>query len=144
MSSDFGIGLGADTLCALLLASFLLLFTTEWESSMNSSPGHMKWTFTSSRSNSLPFFPFLLLPTDLLKAPMRQNLPILLGLLGIWNSTFMGHETRAILPYGQALLRFPAHIQQVRDSPLLLSRSFAFPLTFGTVRYGEQWQTCGS
>lgn len=50
---------------------------------------------------------------DFPKAPMRQNLPILLGLLGIWNSTFMGHETRAILPYGQALLRFPAHIQQV-------------------------------
>lgn len=29
---------------------------------------------------------------------MRQNLPVLLGLLGIWNSTFLGHETRAILP----------------------------------------------
>jgi glucose-6-phosphate isomerase len=44
---------------------------------------------------------------------MRQNLPVLLGLLGIWNSTFLGHETRAILPYAQALLRFPAHIQQL-------------------------------
>lgn len=44
---------------------------------------------------------------------MRQNLPVILGLLGVWNSTFLGHETRAILPYAQALLRFPAHIQQV-------------------------------
>jgi glucose-6-phosphate isomerase len=48
------------------------------------------------------------------EAPMRQNLPVLLGMLGLWNSTFLGHETRAILPYAQALLRFPAHIQQVR------------------------------
>ncbi len=47
------------------------------------------------------------------EAPLRQNLPVLLGLLGVWNSTFLLHETRAILPYSQALLRFPAHIQQL-------------------------------
>jgi glucose-6-phosphate isomerase len=52
--------------------------------------------------------------THFFEAPMRQNLPVLLGMLGLWNSTFLGHETRAILPYAQALLRFPAHIQQVR------------------------------
>jgi glucose-6-phosphate isomerase len=51
--------------------------------------------------------------THYFEAPLRQNLPILLGLLGVWNSTFLGHATRAILPYAQALLRFPAHIQQV-------------------------------
>ncbi|CAN0397977.1 unnamed protein product, partial [Discosporangium mesarthrocarpum] len=43
----------------------------------------------------------------------RQNIPVLMGLLGVWNSTFLGHATRALLPYSQALLRFAAHIQQV-------------------------------
>ena len=38
---------------------------------------------------------------------------MLLGALGVWNSTFLGHGVRALLPYSQALLRFPAHIQQV-------------------------------
>jgi glucose-6-phosphate isomerase len=46
-------------------------------------------------------------------APLRDNIPIILGLLGVWNSTFLGYETRAILPYAQALKRLPAHIQQV-------------------------------
>jgi len=48
-----------------------------------------------------------------LEAPLRSNLPVLLGLLGLWNSSFLGHNCRAILPYSQALLRFAAHIQQV-------------------------------
>lgn len=47
------------------------------------------------------------------EAPLRGNLPVLLGLLGIWNSSFLGHPARAILPYAQALSRFPAHIQQL-------------------------------
>lgn len=46
-------------------------------------------------------------------APLRDNIPVILGLLGVWNSTFLGYSTRAILPYAQALKRFPAHIQQV-------------------------------
>jgi glucose-6-phosphate isomerase len=50
-----------------------------------------------------------------LEAPLRQNLPVLMGLIGVWNSTFLGHGTRALLPYSQALLRFAAHIQQVRS-----------------------------
>ena len=47
------------------------------------------------------------------ETPLEENLPVVLGLLGIWNSSFMGYNTRAILPYCQALLRFAAHIQQV-------------------------------
>jgi len=42
----------------------------------------------------------------------HKSLPGILGLLGFYNS-LMGYETRAILPYSQALLRFAAHIQQV-------------------------------
>ena len=46
-------------------------------------------------------------------APLDQNLPVMLGLVGLWNSSFLGHPARAVLPYSQALLRFPAHLQQV-------------------------------
>lgn len=46
-------------------------------------------------------------------APLRDNVPVILGLLGVWNSTFLGYSTRALLPYAQALKRLPAHIQQV-------------------------------
>ena len=44
---------------------------------------------------------------------LSQNLPVMLGLLGFYNTHICGHEARVILPYSQALLRFPAHIQQV-------------------------------
>ncbi|WP_446010229.1 glucose-6-phosphate isomerase [Candidatus Electrothrix sp.] len=43
---------------------------------------------------------------------ITQNLPLLMALLGIWNRNFLGYNTLAILPYSQALLRFPAHLQQ--------------------------------
>ena len=48
-----------------------------------------------------------------LTANLRDNIPVILGLLGVWNSTFLGYSTRALLPYSQALKRLPAHIQQV-------------------------------
>jgi len=43
---------------------------------------------------------------------LRVNVPLLLALLGIWNHNFLGHPTVAVLPYSQALSRFPAHLQQ--------------------------------
>jgi glucose-6-phosphate isomerase len=43
---------------------------------------------------------------------MRDNLPLLMAMLGIWNRNFLGCNTVAVLPYSQALLRFPAHLQQ--------------------------------
>lgn len=48
-----------------------------------------------------------------LKAPPEDNLPLLAALLGIWNRNFLGHPTLAVIPYSQALLRFPAHLQQL-------------------------------
>mmetsp|Transcript_10706 Transcript_10706/g.23705 ORF Transcript_10706/g.23705 Transcript_10706/m.23705 type:complete len:747 (-) Transcript_10706:88-2328(-) len=48
-----------------------------------------------------------------LNAPMKENIPIIMGLLGVWNSSFMGYNSRALIPYAQALLRLPAHIQQL-------------------------------
>src|SRR5437867_8470159 len=46
-------------------------------------------------------------------APFERNLPVLLGLLGIWNTNFLGAETVAVLPYEQYLKRFPAYLQQL-------------------------------
>jgi len=48
-----------------------------------------------------------------LSAPFRSNIPVLMGLLGVWNSSFLHCATRALLPYAQALLKFAPHIQQV-------------------------------
>lgn len=45
-------------------------------------------------------------------APLSENLPVLLGLIGIWYNNFFGAETEAILPYDQYLHRFPAYFQQ--------------------------------
>ncbi len=46
-------------------------------------------------------------------APFQQNLPVLMGLLGIWNADFLGARTVAVLPYEQYLKRFPAYLQQL-------------------------------
>ena len=46
-------------------------------------------------------------------APVRQNLPMLLGLLGFYHRNVLGYPSRAILPYDQRLLRFPAYLQQL-------------------------------
>jgi glucose-6-phosphate isomerase len=46
-------------------------------------------------------------------APLRDNLPVLLGLLAVWNQDFLGAETHAVLPYDGRLHRFPAYLQQL-------------------------------
>jgi glucose-6-phosphate isomerase len=46
-------------------------------------------------------------------APFEKNLPVLLGLLGIWYADFFGAQTIAVLPYEQYLKRFPAYLQQL-------------------------------
>src|SRR5215831_12435677 len=46
-------------------------------------------------------------------APFEQNLPVLLGLVGIWNIDLLGADTLAVLPYAEDLLLFPAWLQQL-------------------------------
>jgi glucose-6-phosphate isomerase len=46
-------------------------------------------------------------------APFGSNLPVLMGLLAVWNNDFLGAETVAVLPYEQYLKRFPAYLQQL-------------------------------
>ena len=46
-------------------------------------------------------------------APFEVNMPILMGLLSVWNNDFLGAQTVAVLPYEQYLKRFPAYLQQL-------------------------------
>jgi glucose-6-phosphate isomerase len=46
-------------------------------------------------------------------APFEKNLPALMGLLAVWNQSFLGAHTIAVLPYDQYLERFPAYLQQL-------------------------------
>jgi glucose-6-phosphate isomerase len=46
-------------------------------------------------------------------APFERNLPVLMGLLALWNTNFLGAATVAVLPYEQYLKRFPAYLQQL-------------------------------
>jgi len=46
-------------------------------------------------------------------APLEENVPALMGLLGVWYTNFFGAQTHAVLPYSQDLGRFPAYLQQL-------------------------------
>ena len=46
-------------------------------------------------------------------APFARNLPVVMGLLGVWYNNFFGAQTVAVLPYEQYLKRFPAYLQQL-------------------------------
>jgi glucose-6-phosphate isomerase len=45
--------------------------------------------------------------------PFEKNLPVLMALLSVWNTNFLGAESIAVLPYEQYLKRFPAYLQQL-------------------------------
>ena len=51
--------------------------------------------------------------THFATAPLAQNAPVIMGLLGVWYSNFFGAEARAVLPYCNDLNRFPAYLQQL-------------------------------
>jgi glucose-6-phosphate isomerase len=46
-------------------------------------------------------------------APPQANLPLILGLVGVWHRNVCGHASRAVIPYDQRLARFPAYLQQL-------------------------------
>jgi glucose-6-phosphate isomerase len=46
------------------------------------------------------------------EAPLERNMPVILGLLGVWYNNFLGFETHAVLPYAQHLDYLPAYLQQ--------------------------------
>ena len=47
------------------------------------------------------------------QAPFKENLPVLLALLGIWNTNFLGAHTSAIVPYNESLRHLPGYLQQL-------------------------------
>ena len=51
--------------------------------------------------------------THFRETPFQENMPVVMALLGIWNTNFFGATTHAILPYDQYLHRFPAYLQQL-------------------------------
>ncbi len=73
-------------------------------------------------------------------APIEANVPITLGLLGLWYSNFLGAETYAVLPYDQYLLRLPAYLQQLdmESNGKRVDRN-GWPVDFSTgpVEWGE-------
>ena len=48
-----------------------------------------------------------------LETPLERNLPVMMGLLGVWYDDFLGAQSHAVLPYDQNLDRFAAHLQQL-------------------------------
>ncbi len=46
-------------------------------------------------------------------SPFDQNMPVIMGLLGVWYANFFGADTQAVLPYSHYLSRFPAYLQQL-------------------------------
>nr|WP_298097575.1 glucose-6-phosphate isomerase [uncultured Shinella sp.] len=51
--------------------------------------------------------------THFREAPIRENIPVLLGLIGFYHRNVLNYPSRAILPYDQRLSRFPAYLQQL-------------------------------
>ena len=71
---------------------------------------------------------------------IRRNPPLLLALIGIWNRNFLGHETLAILPYSQALVRFAAHLQQCdmeSNGKSITRQGKSVPYPTGPIIWGE-------
>ncbi|UAK34648.1 glucose-6-phosphate isomerase [Nocardia asteroides] len=74
------------------------------------------------------------------EAPLEENAPVLLGMLGVWYSNFFGAESRAVLPYSNDLARFPAYLQQLTmESNGKSVRADGTPVTTSTgeVFWGE-------
>lgn len=70
----------------------------------------------------------------------KSNLPVIMGLLGAWNTTFLGRPCHAILPYSQALHRFPAHVQQVAmesNGKRVDVEGHSLPYDTGEIVFGE-------
>jgi glucose-6-phosphate isomerase len=56
---------------------------------------------------------FRVIDEHFLSAPLDENAPVILAMIGIWNANVLGFDTKAVLPYAQELSRFPAYLQQL-------------------------------
>ncbi|MGB3406350.1 MAG: glucose-6-phosphate isomerase [Jannaschia sp.] len=73
-------------------------------------------------------------------APLAENLPVLLALIGIWNHQVCGYPTRAVLPYDNRLARLPAYLQQLEmesNGKGVTMAGETLPAPAGPVVWGE-------
>ncbi|EEF52558.1 glucose-6-phosphate isomerase, putative [Ricinus communis] len=73
-------------------------------------------------------------------APFEKNIPVLLGLLSVWNVSVLGYPARAILPYSQALEKLAPHIQQVSmesNGKGVSMDGVPLPFETGEIDFGE-------
>lgn len=73
-------------------------------------------------------------------APFDQNIPVLMGLLGVWNMSFMKYKSRTTLPYAEALLKLPAHIQQLdmeSNGKYMTKQGLEVDYPVGEIDFGE-------
>uniref|UniRef100_A0A7S4SGM2 Glucose-6-phosphate isomerase n=1 Tax=Alexandrium monilatum TaxID=311494 RepID=A0A7S4SGM2_9DINO len=73
-------------------------------------------------------------------APPQENLPLIMGLLAVWNCSVLGHEGLAVLPYCQALVRFVPHIQQLdmeSNGKRVKMDGTEVPVGTGAIYFGE-------
>lgn len=73
-------------------------------------------------------------------AELSENLPVLMGLIGVWNRSFLGIESVAVLPYDQYLKRFPAYLQQLimeSNGKRVTRDGLPVPVDTGAIYWGE-------
>lgn len=73
-------------------------------------------------------------------APLEQNMPVIMALIGIWYNNFFHTDTHAILPYDQGLSRFPAYLQQAdmeSNGKFICRDGSRVPYKTGPVVWGE-------
>ena len=83
---------------------------------------------------------FNVMDRHFVEAEPEKNVPLLMGLLNVWYSNFLGADTHAVLPYSQYLHRFPAYLQQLTmESNGKSVRRDGSPVTYetGEVFWGE-------
>ena len=71
---------------------------------------------------------------------MEKNIPVIMGLLGVWNHSFLGYKTRTTLPYAEALLRLPSHIQQLdmeSNGKVMTKHGVEVDYNVGEIDFGE-------
>lgn len=76
----------------------------------------------------------------LVNTPFERNIPVLLGLIGVWNMSFLGYKSRAMHPYTEALTKLPAHIQQVdmeSNGKAVTRHGVELDFDAGQVEFGE-------
>ena len=98
---------------ALYRASFYMWDFIGGRYSVTSMVGGVLLSFTLGIDNYLEFLKGAHAMDLCALNDAKHNLPLLGALLGIWNRNYLNHPTVAVIPYSQALSRFPAHLQQL-------------------------------